>query len=299
MKTFFRNTLFLRLSTVIVILISLLIMFLFATGLKAKSYKINSDITKLYMGDSHVRYAVNENLLKHSLNLGNSSESLYFSYFKLRQTVKNNPNIQELNLGFSCHNISEYYDDYIFGKYSNSVTPNYFYILPFDEQLKMMKRDFKQVLPRLVHVLKSGINSWFNKNTFEGGYDNLFTDVMPVKASMDERLNLQYYSNGTLHSFSSLNLIYLDKIVKLCKEKNVNLIVINTPMHPYYQAKVPKKFVEKYNSIVSSKNLKVMDLTRLELPENCYQPDGDLVLEEGATETTKEIVRLKNQPTNY
>lgn len=69
-------------------------------------------------------------------------------------------------------------------------------------------------------------------------------------------------------------------------------------MHSYYRPKVPKKFTEKYNSIVSSKNLKVIDLTRLEMSVNCYQPDGDLVSKQGALETTKEIVRLKNQPAN-
>lgn len=299
MKIYFKYQQLRHLIILLVAIIVLLVLFLFASTLKARSFKINDDVSELYMGDSHVRYAVNDNFLKHSLNLANSSESLYFSYFKLKLILKNNPNIQELNLGFSYHSISEYYDDYTFGRYSNLIAANYFYILPFDEQLKMIKRDFKNAPSRLVHVLKSGINSWFNKNTFEGGYDNPYTDVISVQESMDERLNLQYYSNGKLHSFSSLNLTYFDKIVELCKNKNVSLIVLNTPMHPYYQAKIPKKFVEKYNSIVISKNLKVMDLTRLELPENCYQPDGDLVSKQGALETTKKIIRLKSQSSNH
>ncbi|HTN68762.1 MAG TPA: hypothetical protein VLZ33_04800 [Dysgonamonadaceae bacterium] len=298
MKSLLKHTLFKRLLILAVIFIILLVLFLFATTLKAKSFKVNDDITEIYLGDSHVRYAINDKLLTHSLNLGNSSESTYLSYFKLRQILNKNPNIKKLNLGFSYHNISKYYDDYTFGKYSNSVAPNYFYILPYEEQLKMMKRNFKRVTLFLAHVLKSGIKSWFNKNTFEGGYENSYTDVVAIEASMDERLKLQYYTSDKLQSFSLLNITYFNKIVELCKDKNIKLVLLNTPMHSYYRPKVPKKFTEKYNSIVSSKNLKVIDLTRLEMSVNCYQPDGDLVSKQGALETTKEIVRLKNQPAN-
>ena len=51
--------------------------------------------------------------------------------------------------------------------------------------------------------------------------------------------------------------------------------------------------MEKYDEIVHSKNFEVLDLTRLQMPDSCYQPDGDLLSAQGAMVTTKEIIRLK------
>ena len=299
MTPFFKNKLYVAILTTIAILVGVFILFFFATTLKARSFDIQDDIAEIYMGDSHVRYAVNDNLLPHSLNVANSSESTYFSYFKLKKILNKDPNVKKVILGFSYHNISGYYDDYTFGRYSNSIAANYFYILPISEQLKMMKGDIKKTLSLLVHVLKSGISSWLNKNTFEGGYDNPYTGVTPVEASMIQRLNLQYDLNGKLQSFSLLNIRYLDKIATLCKENNVRLVLLNTPMYPYYRTRIPQKFVEKYNEIVRSGNFEVLDLTRLEMSDSCYQPDGDLLSVEGALETTKEIIRLKNLLINH
>ena len=115
--------------------ILLLFLFLFATSAKSKSFRIDDTITEVFLGDSHVRYALNDSLLKNSINLGNSSESVYFSYYKLDQLLKSKHSIETVYLGFSYHNISDYYDGYINGQYALSVAPNYFYLLPFREQV--------------------------------------------------------------------------------------------------------------------------------------------------------------------
>ena len=109
---------------------------------------------------------------------------------------------------------------------------------------------------------------------------------------MDERLNSQYYSNDTLNSFSTLNLSYFDNIVALCKEQQVELVIVNTPMHTYYQSKVPQEFIDKYLSIIKSNNLSIIDLSLLVLPDSSFQGEGDLVSIEGAMRATEEIKRI-------
>lgn len=144
-------------------------------------------------------------------------------------------------------------------------------------------------------ILKSGIKIWRNDNTFGGGFENPHTNTKADKATMDIRLNSQYYTNETLNSFSSLNLTYFENIIELCKEQQVELVIVNTPMHTYYQSKVPQKFIDKHLSIIKSNNLRIIDLSLLVLPDTNFQGEGDLVSMEGAMRATKEIKRIIEQ----
>ena len=293
MKSLFKHNLFRQIFIVIIVIFFLLVLFLFATTFKAKSFQIDETVEEIFVGDSHVRYAVDDSLLINSLNMGNSSESTYFSYFKLKQILKSNPNITTIYLGFSYHNISGYYDQYTFGRYSREIAPNYFFILPIWEQLKMIEWNLKRFLHFKFSLLKSGVMTLVNQNTFQGGFDNPHRNVAAREKIMNERLDFQYYTDGKINPFSNLNLTYFDKIVTLCHSQKVQLIILNTPLHSYYRSKIPAKYANKYNSLVSSKNVIVMDLSQLDLPDYCFQPDGDLLSKEGSIKTTEEIIRKK------
>lgn len=266
-----------------------------ATTFKAKSFQVDETIEEIFVGDSHVRYAIDDSQLINSLNMGNSSESTYFSYYKTKQLLKTNPHITTVYLGFSYHNISAYYDQYTSGQYSLEIASNYFFILPFKEQLQVIKWNFKQLPRFMFSLIKSAANTWINKNTFQGGFDNTHNKVSADESSMDIRLNFQYNSNEQPYSFSNLNIEHFDKIVELCQKKHVELIVLKTPTHPYYQSKTPVIFPNKFATITSSKNQQIMDLSQLSMPDYGYQPDGDLVSKEGATVTTKEIILIKEK----
>ncbi|MDD2477053.1 MAG: hypothetical protein PHI32_14245 [Dysgonamonadaceae bacterium] len=278
-------------------LITLFIIFLIATSLRTKSFTVKDNVSEVYLGDSRVRYAIDDRMLDNSLNLGNSSESTYFSYFKLKQILKSSPSIRTVYLGFSYHNISSYYDQFIFGQYSHSISPNYFFILPLSEQYRMIKWNFKRLPFFLISILKSGMKNWFRKDILESRFSNQHINKAVNSRIIDERLKLQYYSNEELNSFSSLNSEYFNKIVDLCNVHQVELIILNTPMHHYYQAHVPQKFIDEYNSITDSHNLRIIDLSSIELPENGFQADGDLVTKIGAIKTTKKLLEMKKSHT--
>jgi hypothetical protein len=103
---------------------------------------------------------------------------------------------------------------------------------------------------------------------------------------MDKRAIQQYYIHDTLRGFSEINITYLQKIIELCKNENVELVVLNTPLHPYYKNKIPKKFIDKYNELIINNSLKQIDFSGLDLSDSCFIPDGDHVSERGATITS-------------
>lgn len=110
---------------------------------------------------------------------------------------------------------------------------------------------------------------------------------------MDKRIAFQFYKNGKLNGFSEINLHYLLEIIKLCKEHKIELILLNTPLHPYYKGQIPAVYIDKYNEIIGMNKLQVVDFKGVEFDDSCFVPDGDHVSEKGAYIASKSMVGYK------
>ena len=252
------------------------------------NYKVDPKITTIFMGDSHVQCAINDQLLPKSRSFAQSAEALYFTYYKLEGLLQNNPSIKKVYLGFGCHNISSHFDEYIFGEFSKDIATRYFFVLPTDMKLQIIDKNKGDMVTFLGNVIANG---WKNKtldkdNSLLGHYENFFTDCAAAKSSMDIRLGRQYRKNGKLRTFSDINIAYVGKIAKLCQSKNVELIILNTPLHPYYKSKIPVEFTNEYNKVLASNKLKVYDFSTLTLNDSAYVPDGDHISAKGSFQTT-------------
>ena len=122
------------------IIIGGLIFPVFVIGIStiASEDQLKPYIKNVYLGDSHIQYAINDSIIPNSLNLATTSESFYFSYYKLKLLLDNNPAVENVYLGFSYHSLSNYYERFISGDYSSAIAPKYFYILPSKEQFRMI-----------------------------------------------------------------------------------------------------------------------------------------------------------------
>ena len=250
---------------------------------------ISSDVTILFIGDSHIQKSIDDKLIKAAINISQSSESFYYSYYKLDKILKSNTSITTIYLGFSHHSLSSYYDEFVFGKYSKNISSRYFFILPITEKLKLLKYNF-WILPIYIkEVYKHGIMNIFktgNNYSFLGQYENDFKNVSAVQNSMDKRLLVQFYNDNTLNNFSESNISYLNKIVDLCNKNKVKLITLNTPLHSYYKSEIPMEYLKKYNEIVRQDRIVTINFDELVLDDSCFIPDGDHVSVKGAQLTS-------------
>lgn len=258
----------------------------------SNDYKIEPGITSIYIGDSHIQKTINDSIIPASINVGISSEALYYSYFKLKMLLTNNPSVDHVYLGCSYHNISNYYDQFVSGHYASVIAPKYFYILSTKEKIKMICWNRKKLASFMKSTIKRGIAKAGNRDrySFLGGFINQFKKTTAIRSSMDKRLRYQYYTNGNLNPFSELNINYLHKIVSLCKSKGVHITLLNTPIHPYFFNKIPKEYKEKLNEIILTNQLDYIDLSTVKLCEECYVPDGDHVSFRGAEEISNDLI---------
>lgn len=255
------------------------------------NYKVKSGITNVFLGDSHIQLAINDSLILESLNCGATSETFYFSYYKLKNLLNDNPSIKNVYLGFSFHNLSGYSDRFVTGDYSASIAPKYYFILPLKEQFRLIYWNRNDLFSFVRDVIKTGVSQTFKVKhyPFMGGYSREFNKTFAADSSMNKRINFQYFDNGKLNSVSRFNINYLYKIISFCKRSRINLVLINTPLHRYYYDKIPRVYKEELNKIVVKNRLKFIDLSKLKFEDNCFIPDGDHVSTIGADKVSEKI----------
>lgn len=236
--------------------------------------RAKQEINNIFIGDSHVQLSINDNILSNTANFAINSESTYFSYYKLKKILSENSNIKKIYLGFSYHNISSYYDEFIYGKRAQDILPRYFDLLPFREKLRCMPLKVSVFYRNYINIKKNGINH---------GYDNKFISTSAIKKHMIKRVNTQFFTDsGDVLSFSEINIQYLKKIKDLVRTEDIELIILKVPVHPYYSKLIPNEYIEKFNNLMLEHQLVTLDFNSIVLDDSCFIPDGDHVSLKGA-----------------
>ena len=267
----------------------------------AKSQPVGNSITKIFIGDSHIQQCINDSLLENSINIGQNSESIYFSYHKIKLLLESNPSIKEVYLGFSYHSISSYYEKFIDGEYSNAISSKYFALLPLKEKISIIYANKTDLISYFKALIDSEIKNIFNdRKSYQGSYENVFFDSKVNHKSVEKRIQFQYYTEDSLNPYSQSSIESVNKINDLCKKSNVKLILLNTPVHKSYKEKVPNKFKSMLIKLANDMKVRTLDLSDLLSEENLFIPDGDHVSQQGARLTTEYIrkTEIRNKGSN-
>jgi len=243
-----------------------------------KSTPINFSSKKniLFLGDSAPECAINDKIFKRSVNFSAPAESYYYSYLKLKKILETKQVIDTIFLSFSPHNI---FDNNWFASQSN-IQHNFCRYYPF-----MNIYDFRFLLeshPKSVIYSLRPIVLQFLKNIFRkitgdhvlqlGGFTSLDLDrledalqsLKDGKAIKDFRLPKDLYP-------TNVEIVYINKILQLCNEKQVKLILINLPKrvellrHKRYGV---EEFQKAYNTEFSQ--LDYFDFSSMSMEDEMY-----------------------------
>ena len=244
-------------------------------------YTLPAGVTTIVMGDSHAELAIDDRHWPQAINLANTSESFLFTYYKLQPLLAHNPQIRRVYLSYGYHSLSGYYDEVLSGKPAKDVATRYFYILPAPVRQHLLLSNRNALLLTLRNIGLNGIkNLVAHKKPMLGQYENDFLASTMVPEAMIRRVKSQFYQDGKLIPFSENNISYLQRIVRLCKERHVDLVMLSTPVHPAYEARVPETYKQKYREV--AQGLTLREFHNLLLPDNSFAPDGDHVSALGA-----------------
>lgn len=278
---------------------------------KINTLKLDDNINTLILGDSQSQTAINDSLYKNSVNFSHNSEHYLLTYNVLKLVIKNNPQIRNVILGCSFQNISAYYERYLFGEknkpdnFSKIFYSRYFSILDNNSKLFLIENNLPGVLksfrPIVLDMIKSFTNNYskYQDYPFIGRYypgrKRVLNDSI-VKVAVI----WHYYSDSTgteLEDFSRLQSKYLKDIISFCKENNIKLFLLNTPVHEDYLKQIPQKFISGYYSFMKelegSDNVTLLNYPDYKLPDE-YFGDGNHLNQRGASVFTPEIMNRLN-----
>lgn len=243
----------------------------------------------VFVGDSHIALAVNDETMDGTINMARSAEPIGYTYQKLKILLESNSGIERVFLGFGYHNIAEGFNDFL--QRRTSVSNNYFYLLSLEEKIKVMLSWGRHSVNHLKSVIDLGFeNIRRQRSPYDGGYSNPFRETTARKEDMDKRLQIQFSDKPGAGTFSRSSIEYLARIRDLCRRHGVRLTLLNTPLHPYYRSNIPEKYMARYRQVTDSLGMDVMDLTGLFDEEHMFVADGDHVSTEGALATSRHIM---------
>jgi len=198
----------------------------------------------LIVGDSHTQKSLDPNLFDNASNISQYAEPYLLTFWKLKKIFETfTPDT--IIIGFSPHNISEFNDlKFSNSKWANKMFERSYTIINFNEisnEITVNKKLlYKKIWKRTALYPKK------NHIDYIGKYSNINdSNLSDLKSVIDRH----YFINNKQTNTSATSINYLNSIIKLCDSKKITIILLASPVHKDYFAKIPKEILEKYNSL--------------------------------------------------
>ena len=246
--------------------------------------------TTLIMGDSHLKTSVDPTLLPNASNVCSGAEPYAVTYYKLQKYLKDNPQIEEIILGFSYNNLGGGQDRRLNGRNAKSQFIRYYEILPIDlpKRVEVNESKFYHTYIRELAMYPN-----FFESKFLGGFEKHKPGL--EKADLTATINKHFYPDGQFAGLSKYAELYLDSIINLTKTRKLELIVVSPPLHKSYIQQVPleiKDYFGVVKSNIEAQDIRVLDFIDLPYPDSLFK-DYDHLSYNGAREFTLDILVKK------
>jgi hypothetical protein len=242
------------------------------------SFKLPQDKNILVIGDSHTECAIDDNIFTRSVNVSQSGTAYLYTYCKLKKFLDENPQIDTVLLSFHYRFTKYIENSWMFSdEIIADKIPAYITLMSKEELLIYLNNEtfIKSILQMPQKNLKSILKFIQTGNISHtdlniGKYLRLDRDNLQEDINNYNKIST-YQQNEILSEYQTN---YLLKIAALCKTKQVELILINTPMynvHKYGNIEELNNFYDTY-----LKGTKYLDCSGYSLPDSCYGDVGHL-----------------------
>ncbi|MEG2317441.1 MAG: hypothetical protein RSB85_01250 [Rikenellaceae bacterium] len=232
---------------------------------RPNTFKLDKSKTILVVGSSTTQCAINDTIISKAYNVSFSDEHYKESYAKIKLFLRDNPQIDTVLMGYNFTNSQNDIDGTLYQNDKNGTYHHfnmYNSIFGFNEICSSVKDNpnfiFALVAPRSLEIILSG-RSYNRFGAYEySGRDKLQKDIKIRETKVPDTSSIRDH----------YQLIYFDKIKKLCKEKDVKLILITTPIYQAYKyidtAQLNKYYKEHFSDV------EWLDYKDFPLADSCY-----------------------------
>ena len=261
MKKFIkRGVLFLIITGIVSLVVGFLSVFI---SKQTFDYKIKEKKNILIVGNSHTECSINDSILSNSINLSQSASSYFYSYMKIREFTKYNPQIDTVIISFSDNDLFSEKEKWFSSseKINNKMT-RHIILFNKDDYLDLFKSNPIEVIVQTFILYSDFYNLHTKKRDFIGSYNKINVN------KIDEDIIEFNRSPPIIDSIIAITeLQYLLKIYNFTQENEIKLILLNTPIYP---------ILEKHFSVIRQRNCS--SIARDQMPNATYFDHTSFVL---------------------
>ena len=249
---------------IIIGIVSLIIGFL-STLISKKTfdYKFKEKKNILIVGNSHTECSINDSIISNSVNLSQSASSYFYSYIKIREFIKYNPQIDTVIISFSDNDLFSEKEKWFSSseKINNKMT-RHIILFNKDDYLDILKSNPIEVIFQTFILYSDFYNLHTLKRDFIGSYNK-------INANKIDEAIIEFNRNPPIidSTIAITELKYLLKIYEFTQENKIKLILLNTPIHP---------ILEKHFSVIKPRNFQIASE---QMPNATYFNHTSFVLE--------------------
>ncbi len=245
------------------------------------------------LGHSHHGKGVNDELYPIFENRASDGEKYYFNYHKLKRFTRNNKNnIEAITLTYSITNHSKIEsEDYFIGNNKDSWINDYLPIyrdyrnLPNRFNLPVDGSEFH--LMRRAYLSNYRFKPMYNrdmKNRYKGYFNKVERTISEApKDYLDNRFNFYEIdkAESDLNAYvSTIQLDILCKIAQFAKDNNLQLFLVNTPLHYKFRERIPANLAVYHNEIAQKLTKEYgaiyLDYHTMEMADSCFSDHNHL-----------------------
>lgn len=283
MGTFFKKLVYFIIPVILFIAVFAVIYNTKASKVNKRLHEVSTNYSILIMGDSVMQRISPAYFNDPTYNFAGSAEHYYFTYSKLKKLFSfDDSKIKHVVLGISVHNFAPVYQRLFNLRYSEGQRSlkRYLYFMDFESSKFFSFSDI-------------AFNKNFVKGVFRNPYWGGFKESPhnnPEVTVIRRILQMHYSTDGILdpNDFSE-QAYYLDQIKKLCRENNVTLFLVSTPVHPYYKNQAEDHYFEILEKVIKRHNdINYLNYLNDDI-SSAYMSDANHLNKEGAAKYSQLI----------
>lgn len=241
------------------------------------NFKIDTNPKYAVFGHSHPACAFDETLIKNFYNASASGERFFYTFIKMKKFIADNESVEVVFIEFDDIQISEASDTSIWDNINlDNRFDMYFPIMNLDENLLLLNKNPTRYARNFLSLPKQQIKRINNKRYF---FDQFTDDPKETKDNSQTTKTADNASQAVDISPgfepSEYNIKYLDKCIAHCKEQDVRVILIRSPI---YKEKMNQFIEEKFQEIRKNRfsNLSFLDFKDVDLKDSDFLDYGHL-----------------------
>lgn len=187
-------------------------------------FKIRESTSYIVLGPSHSACSFDDNYIGNLENFSMSGESYCYAYIKLKKLLEANQGIKTAVVELSNQFIYDSEEWLWSGKYLHYHYVTFAPFFTYDDNRILFKGHLKELLGSYPFIVKFTAKNILKKDyeyAYKTGGHEIQNRVI-VKGNQYKDIN-----PGPLN----VNLAFLDKMVECCRESNVQLVFLRSPLH--------------------------------------------------------------------